>query len=137
MAVSTLLSEYSTEVIVKVTDPCGGLVRTSKFLPSVAEFAEACDAAKKALTPPRPKPQHGEVVTEKHLHPLLFAHHLGKVWLQGDSPEWDAWKIHTAQNYQKPFGPYFDGGWTFPTQWPPGREPQPVQHKTEAKKCPV
>ncbi len=137
MAVSALLSEYSVEVVTRVTDPCGTLARTSRFLPSIAEFFEACETTKKALTPPLVRPLHGEVMAEKHLHPLLFSAHRGKVFVQGDSPEWDAWVIYTAQHFQKPFHPIMFGGWTFPTQWPPGREPQPVQHKTEAKKCPV
>ncbi len=132
MAVSVLLSEYSAEVITKVTDPCGGLARTVKFLPSIAEVAEACDAAKKALTPPLLVPTHGEMVTEKSLHPLIAETHRGKVFVLRDSPEWDAWVSCTAQNYQRPFHPSFFGGFTFPTRWPPGREPQPKKQKTEA-----
>ncbi len=122
MAVSALLSEYSVEVITKVTDPCGGLVRTCKFLPSIAEFAEACDAAKKELAFKPVKPEQGAVVTDKNIHqcPLHLENHLGKVFVENDSPEWHAWASHTREHRLKPFARAFWNGWTFPTRWPPG-----------------
>ena len=48
-AIAAILAEYSTEVIKHVTDPRTGLPRTMKFMPNVAEVAEACDRAKSFL----------------------------------------------------------------------------------------
>ncbi len=136
-AISVALSDYSVEVITFVTDPRTGIWRESDYLPSGAKVIAACEAAKKALTPPLLVPTHGEMVTEKSLHPLIAETHRGKVFVMRDSPEWDAWVSYTAQNYKRPFHPSFFGGFTFPTRWPPGREPgdtilQPKKQKTEA-----
>jgi hypothetical protein len=43
-----VMAEYQIEVVEYVTDPRTGLPRTSKWLPSIAEVVEACDAAKEA-----------------------------------------------------------------------------------------
>lgn len=43
MAIAAVLAEYPAEVIKAVTDPRKGLPRKLKWLPSVAELAEACD----------------------------------------------------------------------------------------------
>lgn len=48
-AVAAVLSEYSVEVIQRVTDPRTGLPRTNKLMPNPAEVGEACEAAKKFL----------------------------------------------------------------------------------------
>jgi hypothetical protein len=47
MAIAAVLAEYPREVILAVTDPRSGLPRKVKWLPSVAELAEACDAEKR------------------------------------------------------------------------------------------
>jgi hypothetical protein len=46
-AVAAVLGEYSPDVIARVSDPRTGVARTNKFLPSVNEISDACDAAKK------------------------------------------------------------------------------------------
>lgn len=53
-AVAAILSEYPAEVIEYVTDPRTGLPRTSKWLPTIAEIAEACDK-EKSMGPLREK----------------------------------------------------------------------------------
>lgn len=56
-AMVAVLMEYPIEVVEHVTDPRTGLPRSLKWLPSVAEVAEACDqrqeAIRKAQEPPR------------------------------------------------------------------------------------
>lgn len=42
-AVAAVLSEYPQEIIARVTDPRFGLARRLKFLPAVAEVADACE----------------------------------------------------------------------------------------------
>ena len=42
-AISSILAEYPEAVVRYVTDPRTGIPRKLKFLPSVAEVAEACD----------------------------------------------------------------------------------------------
>jgi hypothetical protein len=42
-AISAVLAEYPESVVRYVTDPRTGIPRKLKFLPSVAEVAEACD----------------------------------------------------------------------------------------------
>ncbi len=39
-----MLADYPQEVIEEVTDPRTGLARVLKFLPAIAEIAEACEA---------------------------------------------------------------------------------------------
>lgn len=46
-AITAVLAEYPIDVICAVTDPRSGLPRKSKWLPSVAELADACDAEKR------------------------------------------------------------------------------------------
>ena len=44
MAAAAILSEYPVGVLLRVSDPRTGIVRRVKFLPRLAELAEACDA---------------------------------------------------------------------------------------------
>jgi hypothetical protein len=48
-AIAAILAEYSPEVVQRVTDPRTGIARKIKFLPTVAEMSEECEAAKKYL----------------------------------------------------------------------------------------
>lgn len=48
-AVAAILSEYSPEVVQRVTDPRTGIPRRMKFMPNPAEVAEACDNAKASI----------------------------------------------------------------------------------------
>jgi hypothetical protein len=43
-AVVSVLTRYTTDVAIAVTEPATGLPAKSKWLPSVAEIVEACDA---------------------------------------------------------------------------------------------
>jgi hypothetical protein len=43
LGMAAILSEYPQEVIARITDPRTGIVRRLKFLPRLAEIAEACD----------------------------------------------------------------------------------------------
>lgn len=45
-AITAILAEYAPEVIQRATDPRTGLARKLKFLPTVAEVSEECEAAK-------------------------------------------------------------------------------------------
>jgi len=45
-AVAGVLADYAREVIDYVTDPRTGIARKSKWMPSVAEIAEACEHEK-------------------------------------------------------------------------------------------
>jgi hypothetical protein len=47
--ITAVLSEYEPEVIRYVTDPREGIARQSKWMPSIAELSEACEAKKKWL----------------------------------------------------------------------------------------
>ena len=58
-AIAAVLAEYSPAVVQRVTDPRTGLPRTMKFMPNVAEVAEACDAAKKFLDAEGRLAKHG------------------------------------------------------------------------------
>jgi hypothetical protein len=44
LAAAAILSEYPADVLIRVSDPRTGIVRRVKFLPRLAELAEACDA---------------------------------------------------------------------------------------------
>ena len=46
---TVVLAEYDEEVIRRVTDPREGVARTLKWMPTIAEVSEACDAAKRAI----------------------------------------------------------------------------------------
>lgn len=43
LAAAAIMSEYPAEVLKRVSDPRTGIVRHLKFLPRLAEIAEACD----------------------------------------------------------------------------------------------
>jgi hypothetical protein len=43
LGMAAIMSEYPQEVIARITDPRTGIVRRLKFLPRLAEIAEACD----------------------------------------------------------------------------------------------
>lgn len=47
--ITAILAEYEPEVIRRVTDPREGIARKSKWMPSVAEVSEECEAKKKAV----------------------------------------------------------------------------------------
>jgi hypothetical protein len=55
-AVAAVLAEYSPEVVCAVTDPRKGLPRKLKWLPSVAEVAEACEQENRYWIRTRPQP---------------------------------------------------------------------------------
>jgi hypothetical protein len=44
LAAAAILAEYPVNVVLRVSDPRTGIVRRVKFLPRLAELAEACDA---------------------------------------------------------------------------------------------
>lgn len=48
-AVTAVLTEYSPEVVKRVTDPRTGIPRKMKFMPNPAEVAEFCDEATKTI----------------------------------------------------------------------------------------
>lgn len=48
-AITVILAEYAPEVVQRVTDPRTGIARKLKFLPTVAELSEECEAAKSYL----------------------------------------------------------------------------------------
>ena len=48
-AIAAILSEYTLDVIQRVTDPRTGYARTHKFMPNPSEISEACDEAKAYL----------------------------------------------------------------------------------------
>ena len=48
-AITAVLSEYTPDVVKRVTDPRLGIARKSKFMPNLCELSEACEAAKQAL----------------------------------------------------------------------------------------
>lgn len=45
-AVAAILSEYSPDVVQRVTDPRTGIPRRMKFMPNPAEVSEICDEVK-------------------------------------------------------------------------------------------
>jgi hypothetical protein len=47
--ITAVLAEYEPEVIRRVTDPREGIARKSKWMPSVAELSEECEAKKKLV----------------------------------------------------------------------------------------
>jgi hypothetical protein len=47
-AMASVLMEYPIEIVEHVMDPRTGIPRKLKWLPSIAEVADACDAAKEA-----------------------------------------------------------------------------------------
>jgi hypothetical protein len=48
-AIAAILAEYPPDVVQRVTDPRTGIARKIKFLPTVAELSEECEAAKTYL----------------------------------------------------------------------------------------
>jgi hypothetical protein len=44
-AVAAVLGEYPERVIARATDPCTGVARKLKVLPSIAELSDACERA--------------------------------------------------------------------------------------------
>jgi hypothetical protein len=71
-AITAILAEYAPEVIQRATDPRTGMARKLKFLPTVAEVSEECEAAKSYLNAvaslarrgPVEKPKEIEVVRD-------------------------------------------------------------------------
>lgn len=59
------------------------------------------------------KPRHGEILGPEH------GEKTGKIFIQAETPEWDAWYSY-ARSVGKPSPPrYFHEGWAFPSLWPP------------------
>ncbi len=52
MGVALTLSQYEDRVIRRITSPLKGIPSTSRFLPSIAEVREACDAARELFSRP-------------------------------------------------------------------------------------
>lgn len=140
VAVSSVLSDYPESVIRSVTDPRAGIARQSKFLPSVAEIAAACDDAKAlidSVTPFYEIPRHGEVITSSMCPDANSQKHLGRIFLKVDSEEWDAWSFHLQESARLANRPrpilkyYFNNGWSFPACWPPGHSNATPAPQTE------
>lgn len=60
-AVALVLSEYPPEVVYRVTDPRSGIPATSKWLPTIQEVHEACEAA---MRPIRDAERHRATLAE-------------------------------------------------------------------------
>ena len=49
MGITAILAEYEPDVMRRVTDPREGIARKCKWMPTIAELSDACEAAKTAL----------------------------------------------------------------------------------------
>jgi hypothetical protein len=72
-------------------------------------FAEERGRMPQGPAPPA-APKHGDVQPD------------GSVYLQADTPEYDAWCAFEREQGRKNPPRHFHGGWKFPSRWPPGYE---------------
>lgn len=73
-ALVAVMEDYPIEVVEFVTDPRRGIPRTMKFLPTVAEVADACDKAAEELRRMREpsKPSLGNPVPPSPVNPNMW-----------------------------------------------------------------
>lgn len=73
---------------------------------------------------------HGEIITDV-MAPAKYPirhRHMGRIFLQRGTDEWSAWTFYYGEvarqkNVPVQSVPYhLDGGWSFPSRWPPGHE---------------
>lgn len=75
-AISAVLAEYPPEVVHRVTDPRTGVARKVKFLPSVAEVVEACEAEVKPIYEAMARQrQQKQAARDREAHEQAIASH--------------------------------------------------------------